>query len=142
MTSRAVFLDRDGVINADRSDLVKSWDEFEFLPARRRRWRLSLRSPHKIVVVINQSGVGRGLLTEAALAAKARANDQSSLLLWGKNRRNLLLHLAPDAGCGCRKPAPGLSREAARYSGIELSLSSTIGDSDRDVQAANHLGGS
>jgi D-glycero-D-manno-heptose 1,7-bisphosphate phosphatase len=50
MTSRSVFLDRDGVINADRSDFVKSWEEFEFLPPRWRRWRLSSRSPHKIVV--------------------------------------------------------------------------------------------
>jgi D-glycero-D-manno-heptose 1,7-bisphosphate phosphatase len=92
------------------------------------------------VVVINQSGVGRGLLTEAALASNARANDQSSLLLWGKNRCNLLLPHAPDADSGCRKPAPGVSL-AERDSGIDLSLSSTIGDSYRDVQAANHLGG-
>jgi D-glycero-D-manno-heptose 1,7-bisphosphate phosphatase len=81
------------------------------------------------------------LLTEAALAANARANDQSSLLLWGKNRCNLLLPLTPDTGCGCRKRAPGLSLEADRDSGIDLSLSSTIGDSYRDVQAANQPGG-
>lgn len=55
MTWRAVSLDRGGVINANRSDFVKSWEEFEFLPPRWRPW-LSFRTFHKTVVVTNQSG--------------------------------------------------------------------------------------
>jgi len=109
-------------------------------PPRWRCWRLSPRSRHKTAVVTNQSGVGRGLVTEAALGANARANGRSSLLCAGRIDAIYYCPHATDGGCGCRKPTRGLSLEAARDSGIDLSLSSTIGDTYRDVQAANHSG--
>ncbi len=66
---RAVFLDRDGVINKNRQDYVKSWDEVEFLPGVFRALKELADSDFSIFVVTNQSAVGRGLLDIATLEA-------------------------------------------------------------------------
>ena len=138
--SQAVFLDRDGVINRDRPDFVKSWEEFEFLPHSLEALAALSRTPYKIVVITNQSGVGRGLLTErtleqmhARMLDRVRANG-------GRIDAIYYCPHAPSVGCDCRKPATGLFLEAAQDLDIDLKWSWAIGDSHRDVQAANRAG--
>jgi D-glycero-D-manno-heptose 1,7-bisphosphate phosphatase len=140
VNTRAVFLDRDGVINSDRSDFIKSWDEFEFLPTSLDALAVLARSPLKILVVTNQSGVGRGLLTEVTLQQiHARMIDRVRDFGGRIDAVYYCPHL-PDANCACRKPSPGLFFEAARDYGINLTSSWAIGDRHRDVQAANRAG--
>jgi histidinol-phosphate phosphatase family protein len=140
MPSPAVFLDRDGVINRDRADFVKSWEEFEFLPHSLDALAALARTPYKIVVVSNQSGVGRGLLSEATLQhmhAQMLARIRES---GGRIDAIYYCPHAPDAGCDCRKPSPGLFLQAARDMNLDLASSWSIGDSHRDAQAAHRAG--
>jgi D-glycero-D-manno-heptose 1,7-bisphosphate phosphatase len=138
--SRAVFLDRDGVINADRPDFVKSWEEFEFLPDSLEALAVLSQTPYKIVVITNQSGVGRGLLSERTLERMhARMIDRVRA---SGGRIDAIYYCPhdPGVGCDCRKPATGLFFDAARDFDINLTLSWAIGDSHRDTQAANRAG--
>jgi D-glycero-D-manno-heptose 1,7-bisphosphate phosphatase len=137
---RAVFLDRDGVINSDRADFVKSWEEFEFLPRSLRALAALAQTPFRIVVITNQSGIGRGLLTETTLQEIHASMIVQVRGAGGRIDAVYYCPHAPDAFCACRKPAPGLFFEAARDLGIELTSSWAIGDSHRDVQAANYAG--
>lgn len=120
MSVEAVFLDRDGVINADRPDFVKSWEEFEFLPNSLDALAVLSQTPYKIVVITNQSGVVRGLLSEKTLRQiHARMTERVS----GSGGRTDAIYYCPHAplvGCHCRKPAAGLFFEAARDLDINL----------------------
>jgi histidinol-phosphate phosphatase family protein len=138
--SQAVFLDRDGVINRDRPDFVKSWEEFEFLPHCLEALAALSRTPYKIVVITNQSGVGRGLLTERTLEQMHAQMIDRVRASGGRIDAIYYCPHAPSIGCDCRKPATGLFLEAARDLNINLTLSWAIGDSHRDAQAANRAG--
>ena len=138
--SPAVFLDRDGVINIDRTDFVKSWEEFEFAPGSLEALAALSQTSYKIVVITNQSGIGRGLLTQETLEQMhARMIDRVGA---SGGRIDAIYYCphAPGAGCECRKPAAGLFFEAARDLDIDLSLSWAIGDRHRDAEAANRAG--
>jgi histidinol-phosphate phosphatase family protein len=136
----AVFLDRDGVINADRLDYVKSWEEFQFLPCSLEALAALSKARYRIVVITNQSAVGRGLLTEAALQQIHTRMIERVRATGGRIDAVYYCPHTPNARCYCRKPAPGLFLEAARNSGIDLTSSWAIGDSHRDVEAANRAG--
>ena len=138
--SQAVFLDRDGVINRDRPDFVKSWEEFEFLPHSLEALAALSQTPYKIVVITNQSGVARGLLTERTLEQMHARMLNSVRASGGRIDAIYYCPHAPGVGCDCRKPATGLFFEAARDLDIDLTLSRAIGDSHRDAQAANRAG--
>ena len=104
----AIFLDRDGVIVENRADYVKSIDEVHILPGALEGLAQAARLDCRIVVVTNQSVVGRGLLTEPALLAI------DALYRCGHRRgrrahgRLVLLPALPEADCACRKPKPGM----------------------------------
>lgn len=136
----AVFLDRDGVINQDRPDFVKSWDEFEFLPHSLEALRILSQAPYAIVIVSNQSGIGRGLITEATL--RDMHNRMMDRIHGEGGRIDAIYYCphTPEAGCPCRKPAAGLFWQAARDLNLDLAASWSIGDSYRDAQAANRAG--
>ena len=137
----AIFLDRDGVINERVvGGYVTNWSEFRFLsgvlPVLRELGRLRL----PLIVVSNQAGVGKGLMSRAALgriterfvAHLTRAGAPIAAVYYCPH--------APDAGCRCRKPRPGLLLRAARDCGIHLGRSILIGDSPSDVEAARAAG--
>jgi len=138
--ARAVFLDRDGVINRDRPDFVKSWEEFEFLPHSLDALAALSETPYKIVVITNQSGIGRGLLTEETLEQMHAQMIDQVRASGGRIDAIYYCPHAPSVGCECRKPATGLFFEAARDLNIDLATSWAIGDSHRDAQAANRAG--
>jgi D-glycero-D-manno-heptose 1,7-bisphosphate phosphatase len=136
MPKPAVFLDRDGVINRDRPDYVKSWEEFEFLPGVLEAFHLLAPGPHRIIVVSNQSAIGRGLVSrETVDKIHARMTEA---VRRGGGRIDAVYYCPhrPDADCLCRKPRPGLLLRAARELDIDLPVSWLIGDDLRDLESA------
>jgi histidinol-phosphate phosphatase family protein len=137
--SFAVFLDRDGTIVADKHFLFEP-DDLELLPNAVEGLRALRRLGARLVVVTNQSGVGRGYFDEAAVE---RVNRRLLQLLadHGVELDGIFVcpH-APDEGCDCRKPAPGLFRRAAAELGVDLTRSFVIGDRDVDVRAGRGIG--
>lgn len=133
---RAVFLDRDGVINENRRDYVKSWDEFVFLPGALASLRRLAGTSFTIIVISNQSAVNRGLVS------LSEVNDLNEHMVREVEERGgridgvYICPHRPDEGCDCRKPKPGLLHQAAEELGIDLASSYLVGDALSDVEAA------
>jgi D-glycero-D-manno-heptose 1,7-bisphosphate phosphatase len=137
---KLVILDRDGTINAEREDFVKSPDEWQPLPgALQAIARLNHAGWH-VVVASNQSGLGRGLFDVAALnAIHARMHK----LLAAEGARVDAVFFcphSPDEACQCRKPLPGLFEQIGERYGMELRGVPAVGDSLRDLQASAAVG--
>jgi histidinol-phosphate phosphatase family protein len=135
-----VFLDRDGVINRKRLDYVKRWDEFELLPDAIRSIVRLCRGGFDVVVVTNQSAIGRGIISDEALHAIHERLANRVTAAGGSIRAFLVCPHTPDEGCGCRKPRPGLFLRARDELQIDLSQAVAIGDQLSDVEAANAAG--
>ncbi len=136
----AIFLDRDGVIIENRADYVKSVAEAVFIPGALRALAGIRPWPGAIVVITNQSAVGRGLITLAAAEAINAYVRQQVEAAGGRLDGLYLCPHAPADGCDCRKPRPGLLLQAARELGLDLSASVMIGDALTDVQAGHAAG--
>jgi D-glycero-D-manno-heptose 1,7-bisphosphate phosphatase len=131
-----VILDRDGVINFDSDEYIKTPDEWRPLPGSPEAIAALCTAGYRVVVVSNQSGVGRGLFTETALAAidaRMRATIEAA---GGTLSGIYYCPHRPDEGCDCRKPAPGLLLRIARDFGQPLRGVPFIGDKLSDVEAA------
>jgi D-glycero-D-manno-heptose 1,7-bisphosphate phosphatase len=130
------LLDRDGVINRNRGDYVKSWEEFEFLPRSLEALRILAEHEAKVVVVTNQSVVGRGIISPDDLEMiHARMNEEVEAH-GGRIDAVLCCPHSPDDGCLCRKPRPGLLREAVERLQLDPRLCYVVGDSLSDLMAA------
>lgn len=138
--TKAVFLDRDGVINENRPDHVKSWAEFSFLPGVLDGIaRLSEAGVH-VFVISNQAIVNRGVVSrESVDAINQRMIDE--IRRWGGNVDAVAYcpH-RPEERCSCRKPEPGLLLGLARLHGLDLKDAVVIGDAMSDVDAAHAAG--
>ena len=143
---RAVFLDRDGVLNHDRG-YVSRPEDFEWLPGVMHALRALQRAGWALVVATNQSGIARGLYGPAEYA-NLTAWMHSELAQHGITL-DAVLHCPhlPDAPlaawrrqCDCRKPAPGMLRRAARDLGLELSACVMVGDKPTDIAAGRAAG--
>lgn len=132
----AVFLDRDGVINENRADYVKSWDEFVFLPSSLDALRSLAAACDTIVVVSNQAAIGRGLVARETVEDIHRRMGEAIRGRGGAIDAIYYCPHHPDEGCACRKPRPGMLRQAAAEHGIDLARSYFIGDTVGDVEAA------
>lgn len=131
-----ILLDRDGVINHDRDDFVKSPDEFQMIAGSAEAIAKLHRAGHKIVVVSNQSGVGRGLFDEEMLQ---RIEDKmiAEIRKSGGHFDAMIYCFDPPwAATHRRKPEPGMLKEALTKFPTPLSECTLIGDSLRDLQAA------
>ena len=142
MTTAAVFLDRDGVINVD-SGYVGDWDSFVFLPGVIEALRTLCQTEYALVIVTNQSGIGRGFYTEEDFhnLTERMCNELSR---HGVSIAGVYFcpHL-PEATlsryrktCDCRKPQPGLIHRAVKELDIDLARSAMVGDKDSDMEAA------
>jgi len=138
---KTVFLDRDGVINKNLdNDYVKRWDEFEFLPKSREAIKALTDAGWDIVVISNQAGVGKGLMTSRDVR-EINANMIAEIeRCGGKIKAVYFCPHKPDDGCDCRKPKPGMLLRAAREYGIELTKSYLIGDKITDIQTGAQVG--
>lgn len=131
-----VILDRDGVINHDRADFVKSPEEWVALPGSLEAIALLSRAGFTVAVATNQSGLGRGLFdldTLEAVHEKMRSAAEKSgghidIVAYCPHR--------PEDACHCRKPLPGLLHAIAGEYGAPLAGVPCIGDSRRDLDAA------
>lgn len=139
-SSKAVFLDRDGVLTRERSDYVKTPDELEVLPGIGPPLRNLRKMGFRLVIVTNQSVVGRGLATDNEMG-RIHEKLQSELKRMGCSVDAIYYcpHL-PGAGCSCRKPEPGLILQAAKDLGINVASSWMIGDKEIDLEAAKRAG--
>lgn len=144
--NRAVFLDRDGTINVEVRYLSRV-EDFEFIPGVPLALRRLSDAGFLLVVVTNQSGIGRGYYDEAALHA-IHDHMHDDLAGYGVSIDACYFcpHHPEHAGgdyrreCGCRKPLPGMLQQAARDLDIDLSRSYMIGDKLADVEAGLNAG--
>jgi D-glycero-D-manno-heptose 1,7-bisphosphate phosphatase len=136
----AIFLDRDGVINENRADHVKSWDEFEFIPGALDSIRRLTETGLPIFVVTNQATISRGLLTTATL--DDIHNRMKEEICKAGGRIAQVYHCPHDSHeeCTCRKPASGMLLQAAREFPIDLNKSFLVGDAWTDVGAGVAVG--
>jgi len=137
---KAVLLDRDGVINADHEGYVTSWSQFHLLPGALEGLRQLTAAGYRLAVVTNQAVVGRGLAS-AAEVEELNARMVSALAEGGA-RTDAVLYCphAPEDGCACRKPQPGLLIEAGRRLGVAPADTCVIGDWVDDIAAARAAG--
>ena len=133
----AIFLDRDGVVNERIiGGYVTRWDEFQFLDGILPVLRAFTWLHVPVIVISNQSGVNKGLVTPRSLRQITTRFVES---LARQRVRMDAAYYCPhtdEQGCSCRKPKPGLLLRAAREYGIDLSRSVMVGDSESDVDAA------
>jgi D-glycero-D-manno-heptose 1,7-bisphosphate phosphatase len=137
---KVVFLDRDGVINRDSPDYIKSWSEFHFLPGSLEALRRLTRHGYLLIVVTNQSVINRRWVSTETLE-DIHDRMRSAIRLHGGEIVDVLYcpH-RPDEGCECRKPAPGLIFRAQAAHGIDLQTAGLIGDSAKDIECARKAG--
>jgi D-glycero-D-manno-heptose 1,7-bisphosphate phosphatase len=140
MAGPIAFVDRDGVINANRTDHVKSWDEFEFLPGALDALALLSRTGWRVVVVTNQAVVNRGVVSTLELEHLHARMADAIRHHGGRLSAVYACPHRPDEGCGCRKPEPGLLVAAAANLVGRLDRSFMVGDHLTDLEAAKRAG--
>jgi len=139
----AVFLDRDGVLIENRADYVRDWSQVTILPKTITALANFRNTEYKIVLVTNQSGIGRGLIS---LKTAQEINDQLVNAIEGNGGRIDGVYMCPhtpEDQCDCRKPRSGLLLQAARELSLDLGSSWMVGDAWSDLlagQAANLKG--
>lgn len=135
-----IILDRDGTINEDRDDYVKSPEDWVPLPgALEAIARLNHAGWHT-VIASNQSGLGRGLFDMAALNAMHAKMNSLLAKVGGRIDAIFFCPHTPDEVCDCRKPMPGLFRQIGERFGVDLSTVPVVGDTLRDLQAGAAVG--
>lgn len=136
----AIFLDRDGVIIENRTNYVRSWEDVSIFPQAVTALARVRASPYKIVVVTNQSAIGRGILSYA----EAQAINQRLLAVLEQSGCRIdgvfLCPHTPEDHCTCRKPQPGLILQAVQALCLDVTKSMMIGDAWSDLQAGLNAG--
>ena len=135
-----ILLDRDGVINQDSDDFIKS--PAEWLPLEKSLEAIALlnQNGYKVVVITNQSGLARGLFDEKTLNAIHQKMYDEVAKFGGKIEAIYFCPHQASNECKCRKPKAGLLKQFASDYDVNLSQVSFIGDSLRDIQAAQNAG--
>lgn len=137
---KAVFLDRDGVVNRERADYVKSWAEFEFLPGSKEGIALLCRNSCKVFVITNQSGVARGVVSEESILEIHRNMVAEVEAAGGRIEEVYYCGHHPEDMCRCRKPEIGLFERAFADHGIDPQKSYMVGDKQADIEAGKRAG--
>ena len=136
----ALFLDRDGVIIENRPGYVRTWSDVSIYPQALAALVSIRESPYKIVIVTNQSAVGRGLIS---LQTARQINERLLEELEAAGARIDGVYMcphAPEEHCPCRKPKPGLLLVAAKELSLDLPRSILIGDALTDISAGQTAG--
>ncbi len=135
-----VFLDRDGVINRDSPDYIKSWSEFEFLPGSLEALKQLTMNGFVVMVITNQSVIHRKMISLKALEHIHDMMKQTVLSSGGDIRDIFFCPHVPEDQCDCRKPNTGLILKAEEKHRIDLKASIMIGDSAKDIECARNAG--
>ena len=136
----AVFLDRDGVLNRDSEDFIRTAEEVEMLPGVPEAVRKLNDAGFIAVVITNQSGIARGFFSEEALGMIHRKLIPQVESAGGHISGVYYCPHLPDEGCNCRKPLPGMLEQAAREHGIDLKRSFFVGDRPEDIACGFGVG--
>ena len=136
----ALFLDRDGVIVENRPDYIRSWADVYIFPQALEALIKVQIAPYKIIIVTNQSVVGRGIISLSEAEAINQRLVAEIETAGGRIDAVLMCPHAPEADCSCRKPRPGLLHQAADLLSINLSKSILIGDALSDLLAGQAAG--
>ncbi len=134
-----IFVDRDGVINQDSDAFIKSLDEWHPIPGSIEALA-ALSQRFNVIIITNQSGIARGLLTTADLDAMHLDLKKQVTTLGGTITDILYCPHGPNDACICRKPMPGLLLQAQEKYALNLKNSWCIGDSYRDLEAGLAVG--
>ena len=138
--AKLIILDRDGVINYDREQFIKSPDEWRPIPGSLEAIARLSHAGFRVVVATNQSGLGRRLLDTATLISIHDKLHKALAQVGGRIDAVFFCPHTADADCDCRKPKPGMLIDIGRRFGVELTGVPCIGDSLRDLQAAEACG--
>ena len=136
----AIFLDRDGVINENRADYVKSWSEFRFLPGSREAIAKLTQAGHRIVVCTNQAGIARGIISVETVHEIHRRMVAAIGEVGGKIEKVYFCPHGKEENCACRKPRPGMLLRARDELGLDMHDAVFIGDSISDLRAGLAVG--
>ncbi len=138
--TRYIILDRDGVINQDSDDFIKSPNEWRPINGSLEAIALLNQHDYRVVVITNQSGIARGLFTQEILQA---IHDKMLTAVRDAGGEIDIIYSCPhgpDDQCQCRKPRPGLMKQFSQEYKVNLSGLPVIGDSMRDLEAAKAVG--
>ena len=133
---KLVILDRDGVINEDSPNFVKSPEEWRAIPGSLEAIALLNKAHILVAIASNQSGIARGLFSEIELDAIHQKMAHELMAHQGHIDKIFYCPHGPDKNCECRKPKPGLLLQAMHYFKVTPNETCFVGDSQRDIDAA------
>ena len=137
---KLIVLDRDGVINHDSPQFIKSPDEWRPIPGSLEAIARLHHAGFRVVVATNQSGIGRGLFDMATLNAIHEKMHKALAQAGGRIDALFYCPHTADSDCECRKPKAGMLREIGLRFGVEMTGVPCVGDSVRDLEAADAVG--
>lgn len=137
---KLIILDRDGVINVDSAQFIKSPDEWEPIPGSLAAIAQLNQAGYRVVVATNQSGVGRGLFEMDTLNAIHEKMHKALTQVGGRIDAIFFCPHTSADNCACRKPKPGMLHEISRRFNTNLTNVPAIGDALRDLEAAVAVG--
>jgi len=137
---KLIVLDRDGVINEDSDAFIKSPEEWHLLPGSAEAIARLTQARYQVVVATNQSGVARGYFDLGVLNRIHEKMQREVGVAGGRIDAIFFCPHGPDDGCECRKPKPGMFQDIEKRLQIKLSGVPAVGDSLRDLQAAQSVG--
>ena len=140
MNNKLVILDRDGTINQDSDDYIKSPEEWIPLPGALEAIARLNHAGWQVVVASNQSGLGRGLFDMATLNAMHAKMNKHLSAVGGRIDAVFFCPHGPEDKCQCRKPLPGLFEQIGERLGMDLNGTHVVGDSLRDLLAGVAVG--
>ncbi len=137
---KLIVLDRDGVINHDSEQFIKSPEEWRAIPGSLEAIARLNQAGYRVVVATNQSGVGRGLFGMTMLTAIHEKMFKALSQVGGRIDAVFYCPHAADSNCDCRKPKPGMFEQVASRFGVDMNNVPAVGDGLRDLQAAHAVG--
>lgn len=137
---KAVFIDRDGVINQDLGKYITKPEDFLFLPNAVEALKKLYKSEYKVIIITNQGGIGKGIYTKEDMEA---IHEKMHKLLKEKDVEIDGLYYCPhhpNENCECRKPRIGMVKKAIKEHDIDVKNSFFIGDKTSDIKAGKDAG--
>ncbi len=137
---KLIILDRDGVINYDSDEYIKSVDEFVFIPGSVEAIARLSQAGYRVAVATNQSGIGRGYFDLDTLNQMHAKLQRALTAVGGQIEIIAFCPHGPDDNCACRKPKTGMLLDIGRRLNASLVNIPVIGDSLRDLESARSVG--
>jgi D-glycero-D-manno-heptose 1,7-bisphosphate phosphatase len=138
--TKLIILDRDGVINFDSDQFIKTPEEWKPIPGSLEAIARLCQADYRVVVATNQSGIGRGLFDMPTLNAIHDKMHKACAQAGGRIDAVFFCPHTNDSNCGCRKPKTGMLEEIATRYGVNLKGVPAVGDSLRDLEMAVSMG--